>query len=56
MKSSIRCTATAFRAAHLMGALKVDAMAAYAWKQRAADDNGTAVDTTPGSPAWRPLA
>ena len=51
-------TSTVFRAAHAltvpMGVTTADAVAAYAGKQRLAAANGAV--TTPGSPAWRPLA
>jgi hypothetical protein len=65
MTITMRATVAAFRAAHVPGAaLKDGSVPAYAAafgaataaKQRMAVANGNDVDTTPGSPAWRPLA
>ena len=54
MKITKRSTVTVFCAAHAMGVMTADAVAAYAGKQRLAAANGAV--TTPGSSAWRPLA
>ena len=52
--AAFRATRTGAPSAHPMGLMTADAVAAYAGKQRVAPADGAV--TTPGSPAWRPLA